>query len=378
MSDKVTTADSALRQDFKKILIIRMSSVGDVLFALPSLEALRTSYPNAHIAWVVEDRCASVLEGHPHIDELIVMPRRKWRAMREHGQGSLLDSWRFFRELGERDFDLTIDFQANLKSGMASLFSRAPVRLGFARSECREPNWLFTNRRHSLGGKVMHRIDRDLSLLSLIGIPADHKQVTLPIPTQDQQSAREFIDTLDGQGPIVILQPGTSDWGRNKRWSPESFAELGDTIHEKYDARVIINWGSEAERERAEQLVDLMAAEATIALPTANLLALGGLMQQADLVVGCDTGPTHLAELLGINVVTLFGPSDPRFYYPYGHPDRAIYAALPCSPCRYRECVGRACMAHIEVNDVFLTCDAILSGRAPVSRSIEPNKTIDL
>jgi lipopolysaccharide heptosyltransferase I len=375
MSETITKTESTAAQDIKKILIIRLSSLGDILFALPSLEALRKAFPDADISWVVEDRFASVLENHPHIDELIVMPRRQWKG---RGLGALSPAWHFLRELGRRGFDLTIDFQGNLKSGMASLFARAPLRLGFARSECHEPNWLFTNRRRSLNGAIMHRIDRDLALLSLIGIDAEYEPPSLHISDQDTQLAAEFIASLRGRGPLIVLQPGTSEWGRNKRWASRSFAALGDALCKDHDARVVVNWGSKSEKRTANELVASMTHEATVALPTENLLALGAFLKQADLLVGCDSGPAHLASLLGTKVVTLFGPTDPRLYHPWGHPDHAIYEALPCSPCRYRNCVGRACLSRISVERVQATCDAILRNESPPPASIEPNKTITL
>ncbi|MDP6722484.1 MAG: glycosyltransferase family 9 protein, partial [Pirellulaceae bacterium] len=271
MSDEVNKKAVNNREDFKKILIVRMSSLGDVLFALPSLEALRLAYPKAHIAWIVEDRCAGVLENHPLIDEVIVVPRRQWRATQSEGGGRLAalgSAWRFFRELRKRQFDLSIDFQANIKSGMATLFARAPVRLGFARSECREPNWLFTNRRLDLDGRAMHRVDRDLELLSLIGVPSTFTQPTLAIRPADVAAAKDFVGSLGGEGPIVMLQPGTSSWGRNKRWSLESFAALGNRLAEQHHARVIVNWGNDEEREQASRVIQLMQAVAHPAMPT--------------------------------------------------------------------------------------------------------------
>lgn len=380
MAEESKTSHSNEGESFQKILIIRMSSIGDVLFALPALELLRSSYPNAHISWVVEDRAADILQGHSHIDELIVMPRRQWKDLRRDGNRleAFMAAWRFFRGLRRRKFDLSIDFQANLKSGLASFSARAPVRLGFARSECREPNWLFTNRHHSLNGEVMHRIDRDLSLLSQLGISPKFKRPQVQLPEQCKREASAFIEGLRHKGPIVMLQPGTSEWGRNKKWSRASFAALGDLLCQKQDAHVILAWGSESERAEALELRQLMKGPSTLAPATNSLRSLGALMEEVDLLIGCDSGPTHLAEILGVKVVSLFGPSDPRLYHPYGHRENALYEALPCSPCRYRACVGRACMERITPDSVHEVCSAVMEGQKPDRAMRTPIKTVRL
>ncbi len=158
--------------EFSKIGIIRLSAVGDVIVALPALEALRSTYPDAHISWIVERRARNIPDGHPAIDEIIEFPRERWIGSRGRWFGRLRaapEMIRFLRGLRRRRFDATVDFQGNLKSGLCTLACGAPARFGYARSECREPNYLFTNRRLSLDGQAIHRIDRDLLLAGQLG-----------------------------------------------------------------------------------------------------------------------------------------------------------------------------------------------------------------
>ena len=172
-----------------------------------------------------------------------------------------------------------------------------------------------------------------------------------------------------------MLNPGTSTWFASKRWLPEYFAVLGDYLVRERDAVVAINLGP-GEEELAAEIVD-HARETLHVIPSlGSMREVGVLMEAADLVVGADTGPVHLAAVQGTDTVILFGPYDPRYYYPVGHPERALYARLPCSPCRYRTCPTVDCMRLIAPGDVLETCLAVLDGVEPPPRQLTPLKTV--
>jgi heptosyltransferase I len=367
------------RDDFKNILIVRLSSIGDVVFALPALEHLRAAFPKARLSWVVEDRSASILEGHPSLDELVVMPRKKWKRMRQEGASRLSvfrEIRRFGRSLRERRFDLSIDFQGNLKSGAVTFAAGAPLRLGLGRDQCKEPNWLFTNRRLSLGDRVVHRLERDLLMLTLIDLPYSFRWPEPNWSAADRTIVDDFLAALPaGHGPVVLLNPGTSAWGPHKRWPPEYYAALGDALVRARDAVVVLSWGP-GEEALVDEVKKTMRETSLLAPALPNMRQVGYLTRRAALVVGSDTGPTHLAAVQRTPCVTLFGPYDPRMYYPYQHGERARFYPIGCAPCRNRGCRTRDCMTNIGPGEVYDVCLAALDGRPLGEGSLTPNKTV--
>ncbi len=350
------------REGFENIGIIRLSSVGDVIMALPALEALKRRHPNARISWVVESRAKNILEGHPLIDELIEFPRTRWRNMWKERFGvlrSIPDIARFYRLLRSKKFDLTIDFQGNLKSAACTVFAGAPVKIGYAHEECREPNWLFTNRRLSVSGNAFHRVHRDLLLAGLADAPFEYTQPQIHYAEADKLVAEEFFAALPAGGPIVLMHPGTSDFMPHKRWPLPDYAELGKRLEREVGARVIVTWGP-GEDAMASALRDLSDGTFTVAPKTPSMKSLGWFLRKARLVIGGDTGPVHLAVMQGIDAIVILGPGDPRHYYPLGHPERAFYRRVPCSPCRNRSCKDLVCLTEIRPAAIGDRCLEIL------------------
>ena len=336
--------------------------MGDVIVALPALEGLRSTYPEAKISWIVERRARNILEGHPSIDQLIEFPREHWRSFQGRPFGALRalpGMRRFYRSLRDQRFDLTVDFQGNLKSGSCTFFSRAKVRLGYARSECREPNYLFTNRRLDIAGQAIHRIDRDVLLVGKVGVPFAVPRPRIAFDPADRGAGDRTVKAPHAGPPAVVLHPGTSDFMPHKRWAIENYAELGDALVRQIGARVLLSWGP-GEEARIAALRDAMSEPSEVIPPTPTLKSLGYLLSRADLVVGGDTGPIHLAVVQGVPTICIMGPSDPRLHYPHGHPERAFYRRVPCSPCRDRACAQLTCLEDISPSEVVDRATEIL------------------
>jgi heptosyltransferase-1 len=348
-------------EGIRRIAIVRLSAFGDVVMALPALEGLRAAFPGAHIAWIVEERARGLLEGHPAIDELIDFPKARWKtALRKGGEPrrALAEMRAFWRNLRGQGFDLAVDFQGNLKSGLVTWATGARIRLGYAQEECREPNTLFTTLRVSLGGQAIHRMDRDLLLVGAVGVPFAHRPVRIAFTDPELAAAREVLAAPPGLR-TVVLHPGTSAFMPHKRWPPTSYARLARGLQARGGVRVLLSWGP-----GDEDLLEEIQAAAPGATEPLPLLpgprALGAVLRGADLVVGSDTGPVHLASLLGAPTIALLGPGDPRHYYPHGHPERAFYRRVACSPCRLRSCPTRDCMAGIRPDEVLARAFSIL------------------
>ncbi|MEZ6194404.1 MAG: glycosyltransferase family 9 protein [Planctomycetota bacterium] len=359
----------------ERILVVRLSAFGDVILTLPALASLRAARPAARLAWVVEDRAAGILRDHPDLDEVIVLPRRAWKERRrEHGRAAVLREMRAFgRELARREFDASLDFQGNLKSGLVTRAAGARRRLGFARGSTREPNWLFTNDRVRPTSPDLHRSDRDLELVRALAAEARPAAARLGIGEADRTAIAHLV-AGDPAAPLVVIHPGTSDFFAQKRWPLERWAVVAARLAAERGARVVLSWGP-GEREQVDE-VRRGAPAATIADRVLEPLELAALLSEADLVLGSDTGPTHLGSVLGRPTVALFGPYDPRPLHPHGHPDRARYAALPCSPCRYRDCPRALCMEELGVDEILASAEAALDGREAPPGPRAPRKTV--
>jgi lipopolysaccharide heptosyltransferase I len=363
-----------------RVLFVRLSAFGDVALELPALFALRAARPDLHLAWVVEDRCAALLEGLPALDELIVMPRGRWRELRrERGRTAALAAMRRFgADLGSGRWDAALDFQGNLKSGLVTRASRARRRLGFARGATREPNWLFTRERVAIDDPRTHRRERDFRLLEAL----DESLVLPRDPRIDfglREDERAWAQGLasGASGPLMVVHPGTAAFFAQKRWPLERYAALIDRMAEERGVRTVLSYGpGHEEAERRDAVRELCQSPLILPDEPPSLRQLIALFDRADLILGSDTGPVHLASVMGRPTVILFGPYDPGPLHPFGHPERGRYAALPCSPCRYRDCPRALCMEEITEVEVRETVRAILDGDKAPEGATHPNKTV--
>lgn len=357
----------------EKILIVRLSAIGDVTHVLPALRCLRRQFPYAYIAWLVEDRTAGLLEGHPDLDEVIVFPRKKWRAGL-FGPLNLLHTASavngFFRnELRSKNFDVAIDFQGNLKSGVMTYLSGAPVRIGFVKGYCREYNHLFTNRHVTPPNEAVHRVEKYLSLLRALGIDPAYKPSTINISPQDRDYITSSLEAyVKGPGPLVVIHPGSSDFGAFKRLPSESFIRLGDMLVTELDAKVVVTWGP-GELDLANEIVSGMKEGAYLAPKTITLAQLAGVIVRSDLFISGDTGPMHLASVLGIPQVAIFGPKDPAIYGPYNEHSSVVRKDVECSPCSRRTCDDPICITAITHEEIFLAARKLLEKKIQIKNN---------
>ena len=363
-----------------RVLFVRLSALGDVVLELPAFAALRAARPDLHLGWVVEDRAAGILENLPGLDERIVMPRRTWRRLRrEAGRGAALAAMRSFaRELRAGAWDAALDFQGNLKSGLVTRASGARRRLGFARGATREPNWLFTRERATPAPEA-HRRERDHALLHRLAPDETFDldaRVDLDLGDAERAAAATWLGALPpGEGPVMVVHPGTAEFFPQKRWPAARHAALIDRLATERGVRTVLSHGP-GERDQVEAIAERMRGPVAIPDRVPTLRELAALLERADLVLGSDTGPLHLASVLGRPTVILFGPYDPRPLHPWGHPERGRYAAIPCSPCRDRDCPRALCMEEISEDEVAATLAAILDDGSPPPGPREPRRTV--
>jgi heptosyltransferase-1 len=346
------------------VLVVRLGAMGDVVRTLPAASALRQLYPKARLAWLVERASASVVEGQPWLDEVIVFPREELRAALRTGRlPTLLALIRdTLRTLRAGHFDLVLDFHSILKSGLLSLATGAPTRVAYARPYGREVSWLFANHRARLAPSRASRFARNAALLGFLG--AEPKPLPRPLGL-----APDLLERMrEGIGPDApaVIHPGTSDATRHKRYAPSAYGAVARALAEAPGLPIIVTRGPARDDEaEAEAVVAASGGAARLAPPTANLLELAALFAQCRVYLGADTGPLHVASLVGTPVVQLLGPTDPLENAPYpGTPSRTVRVPVACSPCR-RGCAAATCMRVIPPALVVQAARELLAGDAP-------------
>jgi lipopolysaccharide heptosyltransferase I len=289
-------------------LIIRLSSIGDIVHTLPAVAALGDSFPGARIDWLVEKRHAALLNGNPYLHRVLKLDTLNWRSgppsprTLEQVVGSGM-------ALRETVFDAVIDFQGLIKSAFLARFSRAQVRLGFSEYWLREPlaGIFYTDRVSPHGRK--HVIEMNLSLVEHLGadpVPPECWKFPLPQNEADDHDVESRLDTL-GAGGFIVLNPG-GGW-KSKCWAPENYAELIRRLETELPDTFLLT-GSPDE-EPAIQEILRKAGSARAAYFPSTIVQLIALARRARLFVGGDTGPTHLAEAAGTPVVEIFSAAEP-------------------------------------------------------------------
>jgi lipopolysaccharide heptosyltransferase I len=312
----------------QRFLIVRLSSIGDIVHALPAAAALGESFPRAEIHWVVESRYALLLDANPYVHRVVKLDTLGWRRrwMKSGTLGEIGQGWRALRE---SRYDVALDFQGLWKSAMVARLSRARQRIGFAGPWLREPGAaLLYNQRVSPRAR-QHVIEMNLALVERLGARTAHWQ--FPLPRNEADDA--YVDTQLAALPakdFIIINPG-GGW-RSKCWSPDNYAELigrlDGVIHEQ-----ILLTGSPEEENLIFELSRRSGSARARYIPT-TLVQFIALARRARLFVGGDTGPLHLAAAVATPVVGIFGPTDPVRNGPFAPDDIALSNLGPINHTR--------------------------------------------
>ena len=313
----------------ERIALVKLSSLGDVVHALPVAATLRAARPGAWLAWIVERREAAVLREHPALDEVIVVDTRRWRRARSPKDlaAAARDIGAARRQLRTTPFDVAIDLQGLIKSGLLAAATGAPRRIGFHGKWRREPvSRVFTNQQVVPDGD-RHVVEQYLALLRPLGITTPRLEFHLPSVPSAESRLEEWLSTagLKPRQRLVVLNPGA---GRaDKRWPVARFAELAARLGHDAGAHVVVAWGP-GEESAARAIVDGARAAGPRALlaPATDLHELIALLRRASVMVAADTGPLHIAAALGTPCVGLYGPTAAARNGPYGAGHAALSA----------------------------------------------------
>jgi len=335
-----------------KVLIVKTSALGDVVHALPVLSWLKSADPDMQIGWLVEKSFAPLLEGHPLIEKIHPIDTKSWR--KEGRIEGLHGLYRTLAALRAEHYDVVLDLQGNSKSGVFTLFSGAPRRFGFDRKAVREwPNLLATNHKVALADEDHHISARSLAVAKG-AFPSGYEAPPAGPLAVGKTESEKISFMLQERGlegrPLIVLHYGTT-WN-TKLWPLDHWCDLARRLSLAGMGTLLLTWGSDAEKKAAEAIAKATEGQAVI-WPRGSLPELVGLLSRADLVVGGDTGPIHIAAAVGTPTVSLYRVTDAQRNGPRGEPHVLLQAPLDCSPCLRKSCERDSeCGASISVEKV--------------------------
>ena len=353
------------------ILIVKLSAIGDVIHTLPALNAVRKQYPDAHITWLVEEAAYGVIKGHKALDRIIVSKRKTW--LKGLAGRSCIKNFRevrsFVKQLRDTRYDIILDFQALLKSGILIGLARGGRKIGFDKGmQHQEHSYIFLNERIKPVDMEVHALIRGMMLLEPLGIHSREAVFNLPVSDQDRNAANDLLMHcgIKTSELLVAINP-MAKW-ETKLWDNLKFANLADRLIEQANADVIFT-GAQEDSKAIEDIISNMKAKAANLAGKTDLKMLAALYEKTSIVVSTDTGPMHLAAAIGTPVVALFGPTAPWRTGPFGDGHQIVRAGLECSPCFKRQCKTAECMKQISIKQVLDAISRVIEQFNSVKKS---------
>ena len=318
-----------------RFLIIRLSSLGDIIHTLPAFAALRKKHPQALVRWAVEAKGKEILDLVPGIDEVVVIEKGNWRQS--------------VAKVNGRD-QVALDFQGLVKSGLLAFLSRARRRVGFSRKNLKEPlaSLFYTESPETVDEEAHHVISKNLILLECLGIRETEYGFPLEIPDQVVLALHSKLPGLVRREDrrLVLFNVGAG-W-ETKRWFPERWAEAIRKAALQ-GAFPLLLWGNKAEKRLAEEVGSKTGVEVAPFLGIKEVIA---LIRSASLLVSGDTFALQVACALDIPVVSIFGPTSPLRNGPFRPRDKVIFHKQDCSPCYKRNCRTLECLRALSSDEV--------------------------
>jgi len=338
-----------------KILVIRLSSLGDILHTLPAFYDLRHSFPDAKIDWVAARDCAFLLSTVQGIDTIHIFDKTAFLPFQSKSE-PVYPLWNLIRSLRKEHYDICIDFQGLLKTAFLGFMSGAAARTGFPDCIVREwPSHWFYNKSPVIPQKPMHVLDLNRKLSESAGACSFPFTFDPVISDNDRDHVASLLER-NGLTKFVVINPG-GGW-KSKIWNPAYYGELAGRIHRELNLQVVVTTGP-----GEDELYQELAAHCSGSSPAhlrISFLQLIPLLKRARLLIGGDTGPFHLACALQIPVVGIFGPTSVVRNGPWNDRNEVVTNDVDCSGCYKRDCpTENACM-NIPVDDVFSAMTQIL------------------
>lgn len=368
---------------FQRILLIKLSAIGDIVHTLPVLSKLRARYPSAQIDWLIKADNADLIRSHPALSNVLLFDPPGGACSGR--LRSVVGAWlKTLHAVWRSRYDLVIDLHGQLRSGLLTLASAAPIRLGFGRPVrptpadlsrwpthgsrhygwrgARDAAWLAYSHRIPVRTAEVHAVDRNLWLVPVLGLDDGPPDFSLHLPAEADAGAARLLSEKGLLGRrFAVLAPGTV-W-QTKHWLTEGFALVGRHLLRKGMAVALM--GAPRDRTRCQEVAAACPGAHDLSGRT-TLTEFAALLGRAAVCVTNDSGPMHLATALGTPVVSVFGPTDPVKAGPYGRPQAVLRAGLPCSPCHLRSLRGcpyhHACMSEVSAAMVIERLEEVLAG----------------
>lgn len=286
-----------------RIGLVLMSAVGDVVHALPIVNALKRHTPSSHLTWILQPGPATLVREHPAVDDVVLFDRR----------GGVAAFRSIRRELAHRSFDLVIALQVYFKAGVITHFMQAPVKLGFDRARAHDANWLFTTHRIAPHAP-QHVADQYVEFLDWLGVPAAPYEWGLGPWAHERAWQREFFATVDRPAAAIVV--GTSK--AQKDWLPERWAQVCDALYADFGLQPVLVGGRSPREEHAERVILEAARVPVVSALGSGLRNLVGILDGSALALSPDTGPLHMSVALDRPVVSLIGYTNPKRVGPHG------------------------------------------------------------
>lgn len=340
------------QQEIKKILVIQLKHLGDVLLSTPVIDALASTYPSAKISILINSGMEEMVSGHPHLHEVLTLPPK---LRQEGGFTRIRKEWSLMRDIRSRKFDLAINLSRGDRGGWISVFSGARNRLGFkvASQEPGYKNW-FYNLPVEQPIESIHEVEKNLRLLEGLELSPEPSPLTFAIPHE----TKDWADTeLAGfaDRPIVHVHP-SSRW-MFKCWDPRSMGSVIAHLRE-HGHRVVISCGPAPDEIKHCEAILGHAPVDRQYLGTLNLKQLGALIAKAKVFLGVDSAPMHIAAAVGTPTIALFGPTGAENWSPWQVSSVVLQKPCPCKEARAEKCdwrkdAVRACLAAIGTHEVL-------------------------
>jgi lipopolysaccharide heptosyltransferase I len=335
----------------RRIALIKPSALGDIVHSLPVLTALRRRYPSAHITWLVNRAYEPLLRGHPDLDETLPFDRGASRTGLWHAARTYI---RFVRQFRARNFDLVIDLQGLLRSGLFTAASGAPRRVGL--SSAREgAAWFYTDVVPVADFNAVHAVDRYWLVAEALGAGDGPKLFRVPIAEGERFWAQQAL--RERPRPWLVLGVG-SRW-MTKRWPPEHFAELARRAQQRFGGSAVFVGGGD-EAPLAEATAARLPGPALNLCGKTTLPQLAALLALADVMIANDTGPLHLAAALGRPVVAPYTCTKVLLNGPYGAAEGAVETRVWCAGSYVKRCSRLECMRELTPDRLWPLLEEIL------------------
>ncbi len=332
------------RSAIRNILVIKLRAIGDVLLSTVVLPFLRHEFPDARIDFLCEIPAAGVVQGNPHINNVLVFDSKSENGL------SLI-----FR-IRRGSYDLVIDLFGNPRSAIVTLLSGARHRVGYRFSWRQYCYSVVVNPR---GGEV-HNAEFNLDALRALNIPVGSQEPYFPLGAEARLFADEFIRVNNLEHSFLLAINAGGGW-YTKRWRADSYASLLRRCCEEFDLRAVLIWGP-GEVDAVRAIAGKVGQGAVITPPT-TIPQLGAILQRCTMMVTNDSGPMHIASAVGVPVVAIFGPTNPRFQGPLSPRSEVVRKEeLDCLGCNLTACpIGNPCMEALSVDQVYQTVKRFIS-----------------